>query len=95
METVATVITDHLAVVLRMVWEGPLIRRGRGYWKMNVMLFKEKSFREETHENWGQWRTNNKYYSNTVEWWVKAVKQQVHKLFTCVGSEKHQEDRDM
>jgi hypothetical protein len=40
-------------VVLRMVWEGPLICRGRGYRKMNVTLFKEKSFREEICENWG------------------------------------------
>jgi hypothetical protein len=50
-ETVATAMTDHLAVVLRMVWEGPVIRRGRGYWKMVVSLFKEISVREEIGEN--------------------------------------------
>jgi hypothetical protein len=30
-ETVGTAITDHLAVVLRMGWEGPVICRSRGY----------------------------------------------------------------
>jgi hypothetical protein len=55
-ETVSTAMTDHLAVVLRMVWKGPVIRRGRGCWKMNVTLFKEKSVREKTRENWGRWR---------------------------------------
>jgi hypothetical protein len=60
--------TDHLAVVLRMVWEGPVIGRGRGYWKMNVTLFIEQSVREEVRENWGRRRKNNKYNSSTVEW---------------------------
>jgi endonuclease/exonuclease/phosphatase family metal-dependent hydrolase len=40
-DTLATAMTDHLAVVLRMVWEAPEIHRGTGYWKMNVTLLKK------------------------------------------------------
>jgi hypothetical protein len=46
-ETVKIAITDHLAVVLRMVWEGPLIHQVRGYWKINVAFLKEKSLPEK------------------------------------------------
>lgn len=84
---------DHLSVVLRMIWEGQVIRRRRGNWKTNVALLTEKYVREEIGQNWGRWRKNLKYYSNTMNWWVKAVKQQICELFTCVGSEKRQEER--
>jgi hypothetical protein len=94
-ETVPTDMTDHLAVVVRMVCEGPVISRGRDYWKMNVTLFKEQSVREEMRENWGRSRKNKKYYSNRVKWWVKAVKQRIRKLYTRVGSERRQKDRGM
>jgi hypothetical protein len=48
--------TDHLAVVLRMVREGPVKRRGRDYWKMNEALLIETSVRQEISENWGRWK---------------------------------------
>lgn len=57
-ETVETTMTKHLAVVLRIVWEGPVIRRSRGYCKMNVALLKEKLFREEIRKVWLRWTKN-------------------------------------
>jgi hypothetical protein len=68
---------------------------GKGLMKMNVTLLKEKSVREEIREKWGRWRKNKKYYANTVEWWIKVVKQQIRRLFTHGGLEKRQEDREM
>jgi hypothetical protein len=62
---------------------------------MHVALLKEKSFRLEIRENWGRRRKNKKYYLNTLEWWVKAVKQHIRKLSTCVGLEKRQEDLEV
>jgi hypothetical protein len=50
--------------------------------------FSEKNQSEEIRKNWGRWRKNNIYYSNTVEWWVNAAKQQIRRLFTGVGAEK-------
>jgi hypothetical protein len=43
-ETVAAVFTDHHAVILRIAINTPLTMRGRGYWKMNVALMREKHF---------------------------------------------------
>ena len=35
-ETVMAAFTDHLAVCLRIALDAPLLRRGRGRWKMNI-----------------------------------------------------------
>jgi hypothetical protein len=50
-----------------MVWEAPVIHRGRGYWKMNITLLKEKSVRDEISESWRRWKKRKKCYANTVE----------------------------
>jgi hypothetical protein len=40
-ETVAATFTDHLAVVLRLTVDIPILRRGRGIWKMNAAFVEE------------------------------------------------------
>jgi endonuclease/exonuclease/phosphatase family metal-dependent hydrolase len=50
-ETVAAGFTDHLAVILRLSVEVPIIRRGRGLWKMNTSLFDEETVKENCNSN--------------------------------------------
>jgi hypothetical protein len=40
-ETVMAAFTDHLAVVLRIALDVETIRRGTGYWKLNVALLQD------------------------------------------------------
>jgi hypothetical protein len=56
MATVAAAFTDHLAVVLRLLWSTPIIRRGRGTWKLNSDILKS----EQTMEAIEQQRTRLK-----------------------------------
>jgi hypothetical protein len=43
-ETVAATFTDHLAVVLHIAINTTLTLRGRGHWRMNVSLLRDKNF---------------------------------------------------
>jgi len=65
-ETVAAAFTDHLAVILRITLDIRNICRGRGYWKMNVSLLNEPTFRQSMQEEWTRWRNRKKYYPNPV-----------------------------
>lgn len=38
METIAATFTDHLAVCLRLTVDVPIVRLGRGFWKMDALL---------------------------------------------------------
>jgi len=51
-ETVASAMSDHLAVVLSVLWDLPVRQRGRGYWKMNVALLNEESTRKDIRTEW-------------------------------------------
>jgi len=47
METLAAAFTDHLAVCLQMTVEEPIMRRGPGYWKMDVRILEDKTSIEQ------------------------------------------------
>jgi hypothetical protein len=55
-EKVVSAMTDHLAVILRLIWETPISDRGRGYWKMNVALLSDETFRDKLKGNWERWK---------------------------------------
>jgi exonuclease III len=94
-ETVVSAMTDHLAVILQLTWDTPISERGRGYWKMNVALLSNEMFRDQLKENWERWKRNKRWYANKIEWWVKAVKQQIRKLFISFGTEKKRDMKNM
>jgi len=62
---------------------------------MNVALLKDMTVREQIREHWKRWQRNKIWYDNVVDWWVKAVKQQVRKLFGRLGAEKRRDERDL
>jgi hypothetical protein len=46
-ETIAITFTDHLAVSLHLTIDMPLVRRGRGLWKMDTAMLAEHTITEE------------------------------------------------
>ena len=59
-ETVMAAFTDHLAVCLRMTLDAPLLRPGRGRWKMNAMLLEKATFRDKLHQELSKWKQQGK-----------------------------------
>jgi hypothetical protein len=76
-ETVATAFTDHFAVVVRLATDVSILERRRSYWKMNISLLYDKSFREILQERWTKWQAHKRYYPNAVMWWTRYVKAQI------------------
>jgi len=44
-ENVPTAFTDHLSVVMRLSVDVPIVRRGKGVWKMNTSILSEEAFK--------------------------------------------------
>jgi hypothetical protein len=61
------VFKDHLAVVLRITLSVPTIHQGRGYWKVNVTILQEKTFRNKIQRLWEGWAQLRKYYPDMTE----------------------------
>jgi hypothetical protein len=54
-ETVVAAFTDHLAVVLSIVLDVDIIRRGRSFWKMNAELMQDAHFQDQLSQQWKRW----------------------------------------
>jgi len=54
-ETVAAAFTDHLSVVMRLSVDVPIVRRGKGFWKMNTVILSEEAFSERLRQKWAVW----------------------------------------
>jgi len=49
-ETVAAAFTDHLSGAMRLSVDVPIVRRGKGYWKMNTSVLSEEAFKERLRQ---------------------------------------------
>ena len=73
-ETVAAAFTDHLAVILRLSVEVPIIRRGKGLWKMNTGMFDEETVKEKLQQQLALWRQQRRLYPDWPMWWGRYAK---------------------
>jgi len=87
--------TDHLTVVLSIALDVDTIRRGTGYWKMNVALLQDSSFQRKLLLQWARWKLQRKYFPDMVMWWERVAKKQILLLLIREGTEKHKDDREM
>ena len=95
-ETVLAAFTDHLAVILRITLDASTIRRGTGYWKMNIALAQNISLQEKLRQQWIRWKQQRKYFPNIVMWWERVVKKQIRLLlFIREGTETQRDAREM
>ena len=54
MEAIVAPFTDLLAICLRISMDLPIMRRGRGLWKMDSAIITEKACTEKLRTVWGQ-----------------------------------------
>lgn len=93
-QTTAAAFTDHNAVIMRITIDTPPTR-GRGYWRLNTALMREKSHIDTLQEQWEKWRTHKKHYPNSVMWWDRYTKRMIKKLFIKEGTERRRDRQTM
>jgi len=94
-ETVGTAFTDHLAKVLRLAFDAPTIRRGRGYWKMNATPLQGTHFQDKLQQQWMQWVQQRKYYPEIMMCCERVAKTQICELFIREGMDRRRKDITM
>jgi hypothetical protein len=80
-ETTVTAFSDHLAVLIRINLETPVILRGKGRWSMNSSLLKDRSFQKKMKEEWKEWIKHINRYPDLRLWWADFVKKKIQVLF--------------
>ena len=91
METVRAAFTDHLAVCMHIHFEAPLVRRGRGLWKMNIKLLEETSFQDRLQQQWSLCVQQGKNYTDKFKWWERYAKKKFRYLFIKEATERKRE----
>ena len=87
--------TDHLAVCLHITLDSPLLRRGRGRWKMNARLLEEESFLNLIQQEWTKWTKQREKYPESVTWWENYVIKKIRYIFMMEGKERARDDKMM
>ena len=71
-EAVAAAFTDHLAVLrIRNVH---IVRRGRGFWKMDTSVLDDEAFKETLSEEWALSKQRRRIYADLPMWWGSYAK---------------------
>jgi len=94
-ETMAAAFTDHMAVVLRIATDDPIMIHGTGYWTMNTTLRRQNAVQQNLQIQWTKWKTHQKFYPNHVTWWERYVKPMLKRTFQRKGTEHHRERRTL
>jgi len=68
-EVIVAPFTDHLAVRLGISIDLPIIRRGRGLWKMDSAVIIENACTEKLRTVWGQLQRQKGYFPDLTMWW--------------------------
>jgi hypothetical protein len=94
-EILAPAFTDHDVVTLRIPIVSNALRRGRGYWRMNVSYMHEATWNDAFAAQWAIWQSHKRYYPNEVWWWwwwCRYVKPMIKKYFIKTAT-THRHDR--
>jgi hypothetical protein len=67
-KTIAVAFTDHFAVCLRVKMDEPLVRSGRGLWKLNKQLLDDGNTDRRFQQEWTRWKQQQHQYPDTVIW---------------------------
>ena len=94
-EIIAAAFTDHHALLLRLVVDTPVLRMGRGRWKMNTAMFGDKRIQESLKTKWTQWKQRKRYYPGITLRWVRYVKPQLRNFARNENAERRKYHRQM
>jgi exonuclease III len=92
-ETKEMAFTDHSAVIVRIGLTHPIAIRGRGLWKMNVSLLKDKRILEVLKERWCAWCRVKQHFPTTVLWWSRYVKRRIRITLTAESAARCRDRR--
>ena len=90
-ETIPAAFTDHMAVILRIATEDPILLKGRGYWRMNTRLLRDNVIKQNLETKWKEWGNHQRFYPNKVTWWARYVKPMLKRYFQREGAECRRE----
>jgi hypothetical protein len=94
-ETTAAAFTAHMAVILCIATDDPIMIHGRGHWRMNTTLLRDKVVQQNLNIQWKKWKTHQKFYPNNVTWWERYVKPMLKRNFQREGTERRRERRTL
>jgi len=80
-EAIVAPFTDHLAVYLRISIDLPIMRRGRGLWKMESAVITENACTEKLRTLWGQLQRQEGYFPDLTMWWDRLCKKKIRQLY--------------
>ena len=80
-EAIVAPFTDHLAVCLRISIDLPIMRRGRGLWKMDSAGIAENACTEKLRTLWVQLQRQKGYFPDLTMWWDRLRKNKIRQLY--------------
>ena len=89
--TIAAAFTDHFAVVLRLSMGAPLLRRGRGTWKLRSDTLTSTHVMEDLQHHWTQWKKQQHLYPNINLWWSRHCKKRLRQIFQRLEAERRRD----
>jgi hypothetical protein len=87
LETVAAAFTDHLAMIPSLSIDVPILRRDRGFWKMNTSLPEEDIVKGTVRQQWAHW-IRQRVYPHIPIWWRSYAKKMIRQFYIKEGSER-------
>jgi hypothetical protein len=96
LETKIAAFTDQLAVCLHLKQDKPILRMGRGYWKLDSTLFDNNTITPKLTTLWGQLQQQQqKCFPNKTMWWDRYVKRRLTRFMQKEQAERYKEYRAM
>jgi len=90
-ETVPAAFTDHLSLVMRLSVDVPIVRRCKGFWKINTSILSEEAFKERLRQKWAVWKQQRRFYAIWPMWWGRYTKKQIRLFCIQEGSERRRD----
>jgi hypothetical protein len=69
--TVATALTDHLAIILLIDLPIPVLRRSRSEWKLNARFLRDRGSNEGFNALKETWKGGQARYADLNLWWME------------------------
>jgi len=83
--------THHLAVCLRISIDQPIMRRGRGLWKMDSAVITENACTEKLRTLCRQLQRQKGYFPDLTMWWDRLCKKKIRQLYQREQAERRRD----
>ena len=73
----------------------PILRMGRGRWKINIAMFRDERILDGMRHKWALRKHHKRYYPRATLWWVRYVKKQLRSFVRYEEAERRSHLRQM